>query len=343
MKRHALVIGINEWDDKRFRPLKCAEKDAREVAIQLGRLDFQTIRLLQRGEAALPKVVSELRELSNGLTPEDLLFVYFAGHGTTGNDGHNYLLCWDALRDSLNADEQVGCLSLHGLVKLMRQQGTFNRLIITDACRDDLDAGRAGGEVRFKGAGSYRNLGRCQVTEKVGHVLLNSCEDQKRALELDAHGLFTADLLQLWEEKRTLGEPLWMNAAFRDQLGARMQDLAQANRLPRDEQWPLFVEGRRLPFPLDGTPASPASSTGDKTPASALAAPLPTGTSPAAHQKRWLQKPVLQENEFCGVCGKHILTTLDVAGRCQYGGCAQRVCNACWVQQQRVCREHRRT
>jgi hypothetical protein len=340
MKRHALLIGINEWQDKRIRPLKCAEKDAREVAIRLGRLNFQAIRLLQGSEATLSKVVQELKTLSSSLTPEDLMLVYFAGHGATGPSGDNYFLCSDALRDTLKQGERVGCLGLQQLVRVLRQQGPFHRLVITDACRDDLDAGRSGGGSAFAGAGNYRNLGLCPATEKVGHVLLSSCEDQKRALELDAYGLFTGALLQLWDEKRARREPIWINAAFRDQLGARMQELAQANRLPRDEQWPLFVEGRSLPFPLDEPVAPQSGMTGT---GPAASAPMQQPLTPAASGTkgpRRLQTPVVQEDDFCGSCGKRLLTALDLAGRCQYGGCHEPICNACWNQLRHTCSGH---
>lgn len=340
MKRHALVVGINEWRDKRIGKLKCAVRDAAEVAIFLGRLNFQPVVHLQPDEADLHTVTAQLNSLGEGLSADDLLLVFFAGHGIT-HDDYTWLMCADALRDTLDSPDRVGFLGVHTLVKQMRAQGAFNRLIITDACRDDSRAGRTGGDWRFRGASGYRTLGHCDSGEKVGHVLLNSCEDEKRALELDRHGLFTQALLQLWEEKRAQGAPIRMSADFRDELGQRMQNLARAHGLPADEQWPLLVEGRPIPFALDGN-AAPASS--DRPPGEPAA--LPPKTQPSVeppHPSRYAEERerLLNPNRFCSVCGRSILTTLDHAGHCQYAGCAEPICSRCWRQGEHFCTAHR--
>ena len=340
MKRKALTIGISECKDPLIGRLRCPDEDSSKTAIQLGQLGFQAIELLQRREATLCNVTLALKDLAGGLGPEDLLVFYFAGHGTTRQDGTVWLACWDAVLDTLNSQQPVGFLGLNRLVDLLREWGPFNRLIITDACRDNIEAGRSGARGLFEGAANYRNLGRCQRAERVGHVLLNACEDRKQARELERHGLFTAALLQLWEEKHTHAEPIWINANFRDQLGARMQTLAKAHGFSGDEQWPLFVEGRSLPYPLNGIPVKSEPLDREQAVATAQGLQPTAGTVATAAGPPGLQKPAAQKEAFCGVCSKRILTTLDVAGRCQYGGCHEPICNACWMQQKRTCSLH---
>lgn len=258
MKRRALVIGINNWQDTRFGPLRCAESDARDVKGVLERLQFDHVTELLGAEATQHNVLRTLNRLIAGLGEEDLFLLYVASHGITEKGGH-YLLCWDALKDPEFVGERVGQLGIHSLTERMRKVGGFHRLIITDACRAALEHGRDGLAASFRGGECYQNLGRCQESELVGHVRLNSCEDGKVARELESHGLFTQAMLELWREKLQAGEPLWVNADFHEELGMRMQDLAETQGWPRDEQWPMFVQERPLPFPLNSDPYSSRS------------------------------------------------------------------------------------
>lgn len=339
MKRHALLVGINKWEDKRIQPLRCAERDAREMAGLFHRLQFEIVRPLIGPEATLGSVIDQLRHCADGLGTEDLFVFYFAGHGTTQGAAHD-LFCWDARPGSNAPDCRPGLLALHSAIGLLRECGVFHRLLITDACRNDWEAGRSGTDLPFRGSGSFRNLGESDATGTASLVLLNSCEDGKRARELDDHGLLTQAVLDLGRSKVDARIPLWINADFRDELGRRMQDLAEGHGFDREEQWPLWVEGRPLPFALDGSRTEPSLDGHPALPARPASPRRPprsstiSGGAADEHERA--------SSEHCAACGKGFLTQLDRVGACQYSDCVKPICNHCWtVLGDRLCREHR--
>jgi len=352
MKRHAVIIGIDHPRDKRLSPLRCAEKDAREMLGFLHRLRFDVVRHLLGPEATLNRVLDELDTAMAGLEERDLLTFYFAGHGVTEGPAH-YLMCWDARNDPDLAANHVGMLGVHTLVDRMRRSQNFSRLIITDACRERLEAGRHGGSVGFRGGACYRNLAGSGSSDNAGHVLLNSCEDDKLARELEDHGLFTRAMLDLWTERVGSGSALWVNGAFRDELGQRMRRLAETAGFDPEEQWPLLEEGRPLPCSLDGVASSKAepvpaadSKTSDTGPRPESSAPRPSARPalrkhPRSDEKNFVKLTSPEPDLFCSACGKRFLTDLDCAGRCQYTGCTKPICNHCWtVLGEMLCREH---
>ena len=347
MKRHALLIGIDEWRDNRINPLRCAEQDALDVTGLLHRLRFDRVELLPGKKADSLHIFNVLKELAAGLSENDLFLFYYAGHGITDKAAH-WLYFWEAQIDTLNITNPIGMIAVHDLLAFLRKQGTFHRLLITDACRNSWESGRDTSNFSFSGADCYRNIASWHMeTDHASQVIINSCEDQKRARELKENGLFTQAMLDVLNQRLIAGRSLWINTVFRDELGRRMQSLAQANGWPPDEQWPLFIEGRPLPFSLDGSTAQANASQTDQTlprtdtpiresfPANADCTQKRIGTE---YINRWES---LVET-FCAECGKQFLTQLDHAGRCQFPGCNGILCNHCWLaMDKRFCRQHK--
>jgi tetratricopeptide (TPR) repeat protein len=116
-KRLGLIIGINNYQDTAFRPLRFAENDARALAQWLvnsrgGNWNPSNVQLLL-GEQATSKLAESLINQSclNIAGHDDLVFIYFAGHTFLDEtNGEGYLAFANT-----HLSQPVTALSLHSL------------------------------------------------------------------------------------------------------------------------------------------------------------------------------------------------------------------------------------
>jgi uncharacterized caspase-like protein len=85
-----LVIGINDYQDKKIPALKTAVNDAREVANLLqSKYGFKVDLLLDR-QATRKDIIDKLRGLAANSSADESVLIYYAGHGDIDrvlNDG----------------------------------------------------------------------------------------------------------------------------------------------------------------------------------------------------------------------------------------------------------------
>lgn len=100
---HALLIGIDTYQDPRLAPLGNAEDDAQTIAQVLVAEPYNfNVKLLLGAEATRDTILDALYELRD-TDENDRILVYFAGHGytITNRRGHEtgYIACADTLYD----------------------------------------------------------------------------------------------------------------------------------------------------------------------------------------------------------------------------------------------------
>lgn len=148
-KRWALIIGIDQYDDRQVTPLRGAANDASALAdafVAYAGFPRDQVILLASDQPAerRPTLGNILVRLSNltRLVPKDgLLLIAFAGHGVE-RDGHAFLLPSDAkMADNIRV-LQATALSLDSLKDWIREIGVKQVLMLIDACRNDPTAGR---------------------------------------------------------------------------------------------------------------------------------------------------------------------------------------------------------
>ena len=112
---HAVIVGVNRYADPRIRDLSYARADAEELAAilcdpGLGGFLEENVTLLVDEDATRRSIVSAVgTHLSRSASPDDLVCVFFAGHGATDPDPSRqsldglakYLLPHDADLDDL--------------------------------------------------------------------------------------------------------------------------------------------------------------------------------------------------------------------------------------------------
>jgi len=199
MKKHALLVGVEDYRDRMISRLQFARADATALAECLrDRCGFGHVRVLAdesgEDEPLLVNIITALRDISAELRSEDLFLFFFAGHGVE-KDGHGYLLA----RDSLQAFPEHGSLSLELLRKTFEHLTASKRVLLLDACRNCPDAGRAEGDNRM-GDAICRDIvaaARSKLTSGTTTALLSACRSGQRAYEWPAkgHGVFTHYIL----------------------------------------------------------------------------------------------------------------------------------------------------
>ena len=193
-KRVALCIGVDEYNDKQFKQLKCAFSDAQLMNSILADNGYD-VDCLQN--ATEQEIISAITSTAMKLEANGAFVLYFAGHGCLCNQNLKYQVLLS--RDSSYDDAQGATVSLH-LDKISSvinnafgDRGQCQCLVIVDACRDDIPNKRCGGAGPYKTASSTRN---------VQMFVLNACQKEKEARENDRHGFFTSSLCEVLKEKR---------------------------------------------------------------------------------------------------------------------------------------------
>ena len=120
MRKYALLVGVEDYRDKRISRLEFVRADATALADRLReRCGFNSVHVLvdEAGdnEPLAVNVSRVLEDISADLRPEDLFLFFFAGHGVE-KDGRGYLLT----RDTRRGFPEHGSLSLEELRKTFK-------------------------------------------------------------------------------------------------------------------------------------------------------------------------------------------------------------------------------
>ena len=133
--RFALVVGVGQYADRRIPALPACERDARELASVLadpamGLFPPQNVTLLVDGEVTRTAVVAALDRLARDAGPDDLVVVYFSGHGATDEKGRAYWVMGDTRVDALRAT----ALPEVEITELLGEIASRRLVTIIDAC-----------------------------------------------------------------------------------------------------------------------------------------------------------------------------------------------------------------
>ena len=201
--RHALLIGVGNYPQEgsgAIAPLEFAARDAEALASLLSAqtgFPGQQVTLLRDARASRQAILDALRSLGTKANEEDVVLLFFSGHGTTapGPDGrtHYYLIPHDARLNDLEAT----ALRDDVVEELVGQVRAKQVVVFLDACF----SGRAGQVARVKGvpaaAGTPGGSG-IFVEAAQGRVVISASRPDQPSVEDPAtqHGVFTHFLLE---------------------------------------------------------------------------------------------------------------------------------------------------
>lgn len=124
-KYHALLVGVNDYDDPRLRLKRPAVDVARLDSVLTARYDFATVRVML--SPTKREFLDALKTLAFELTNEDNLLLFFAGHAIYQSPTGYW-----AFRDT--GESLDSYLSTAVLLDELRQIHTQHQLVVVDAC-----------------------------------------------------------------------------------------------------------------------------------------------------------------------------------------------------------------
>lgn len=191
-RRHALLIGVNQYDHSGITRLKYAVNDVRQLARVLGAYGYE-VQTLEDGPDASRRpthgnVLRELKALGERAEPDDLVLVHFSCHGKIRGEETLLLLAdtkWER-------DRYTQVLSVEEVKRLLQEGRPRRQVLLLDACQK----GEGGREVIDPS--DHGRFMRNAYLSAQGIVVLASCSDGQIANEPDSlgHGAFTYYVLE---------------------------------------------------------------------------------------------------------------------------------------------------
>ena len=151
--RHALVIGVDDYQDAGHSALTYAAKDARGLAgLLVSHLGFpeRNVRLVLGADATKSALEEALQEWASDRTriqAEDLLLIFFAGHGVTRDLGdrgtRGYLVPVDGRTQANGTHSWSSLIAMSDLEEVSEAIPSKHVLFILDCCFGGLAINRA--------------------------------------------------------------------------------------------------------------------------------------------------------------------------------------------------------
>ena len=204
-QKWAIVIGISDYkySNSEFNDLKYADKDAEEFYKFLltpagGNFSKEHILFLKNDEATKEKVEYALFDFLNRTIEEDLVIIYFAGHGAPhpNNPENLYFLTYDTHPEKIASTAFPMWDIETALERYIKAQRV---VIIADACHSAGVAQR--GKRDFSGSQNQVNKYLQELAKSgKGRAIFTASEASEQSLESKdwggGHGVFTYFLLE---------------------------------------------------------------------------------------------------------------------------------------------------
>jgi len=240
---HVLCIGINDYRTPALR-LQCARQDA-EVLLESFRNCaqgglFKNVvgKSLVDREANSKDIIAELDRLQKTVNENDLLVVFFAGHGVKDRNDF-YLLTEESQSKDLAGTALAGTTLRQKLAGFRCQV-----LLLLDACHSAA-FGEKAGTLKPATDDAVRNLGDVDVRVAV----LTAARGYEKAQERNGRGLFTDAIVRALNREKNVPFNRYDNMLYIDQLAS--YTLHEVQRASGGEQHPYLELPRIvLPFPI---------------------------------------------------------------------------------------------
>jgi hypothetical protein len=149
-RRWALVVGVDQYQDKQITPLMGAAADAHALADALVKYaGFDPAHVIELATDLPPErqptkgnILVRLSNISSQVPKDGLLLFSFAGHGIE-RGGQAFLLSSDAKVSNDIRVVQETAVSAGSIKQWIRDMGIKQVLMLLDACRNDPMAGRS--------------------------------------------------------------------------------------------------------------------------------------------------------------------------------------------------------
>jgi formylglycine-generating enzyme required for sulfatase activity len=190
-RKYAFLVGVNEYQHERLRPLSYAEADVHALAKVLGPAGYQVTLLTGAADDAALRptrenIEKQLKAVLGRCRKGDTVLMAFAGHGLQFEGDKDAYFC--PLDARPFKDRKDSLVSLARLYRELDQSFAGMKVLLVDACRDDPDVGRGSRGVTADSA----------PRPPQGVAALFSCRAGERAYEHEklGHGVYFYHVLQ---------------------------------------------------------------------------------------------------------------------------------------------------
>jgi hypothetical protein len=179
--KYALIIGNSAYPDA---PLRNPANDARAIAAELKKLDFQVLSYTNLSKVAMKAAIRDFEERIRD--NKGVAVFYYAGHGLQAN-GNNWLVPIDAKIEREYDIDDV-CVKADMVLKMLEINENPMNIIILDACRNNPYA--------VSGRSLSRGLAQPENAPK-GSIIAFATAPGKTASDGDGeNGLYTQELIK---------------------------------------------------------------------------------------------------------------------------------------------------
>jgi metacaspase-1 len=268
----SIHIGLNEVDPDHYGgwsgKLNACEADAGDMERIATARDFETTTILT-SDATADAVTSAISDVAGRLEQDDILFLTYSGHGgqvpDTNNDEAQDQLdeTWVLFDRQLVDDELYDLYSKFGagtrifVFSDSCHSGSVNRGIfdvavphVVDAAMVDTPAPRTkdlphdvAKRTYEQNKDLYDDVQKCHPTAEAAEIgasvlLISGCQDNQLSLDGDRNGLFTQQVLEVWDDGNWVGS----HPSFHKAVGAKMPPTQSPNYNPVGAQNGAFEQ-----------------------------------------------------------------------------------------------------
>ncbi|MCM3698600.1 caspase family protein [Paenibacillus macerans] len=220
-----LLVGVNEYISQEYTDMKSAENDVNEFGEFIEKyFEYDNLELVKGKEATLKRIDVELRSLFNKCEADDVLVLYWAGHGDYLRDNKGYLITYDSTSD-LHLKNKV---SMEWLSELINESKSKSIIVFIDCC--------------YSGYLTRSNKIENEMSiNGVGKIIITASRNGDKAYHDNYNGLFTKNLLVVLDE--------YINSQNYNEIDVTMlySDIVKYLELEQPKQVPTLkanIEGR---------------------------------------------------------------------------------------------------
>lgn len=173
--KYALIIGNNQYDDPKLAQLKTPAADSQALAKVLGDQSIgsfdEVTPLINRNESEIRRAISGFL---NNKKPDDLVLVYFSGHGILDDRGRLFLSLKDTQTNLLKAT----AISSTFISDEMDSCRSKRQVLILDCCHSGAFARGTKGDPKAVTEATFEGSG-------YGRVVMTASDSMQYALEGD--------------------------------------------------------------------------------------------------------------------------------------------------------------
>jgi TPR repeat protein len=281
--KKALVVGIRRYDH--FPELHFPDADALAIAAAWRKYGFHVDLHL---DLTREEFEEQVDRFAKSIQPGDVVFFYFAGHGTSMVGGENLLVPRD-FSAKLSTQVRAQTVALNAILESFRERKPILIAAVLDACRTSLFSQRGLGSVDGLAATTFPSA-----------IIGFPADQNERALELETikHGIYTQSVLDAMEVPGLTLQEIFRRARFQTRAATDGQqnpyvyDGSNGDFILNAQRSNLALRGTAVAPPVDPDPETRASA-GDPRAMITVAGKYcqgPVGHRDALESEYWLRK-----------------------------------------------------